>query len=80
MPSGASVVTVAFRIRARSASSRVARPCNILPGRSTNTGQSSLDTWAYRVALDTALAWRGKTALRSQKTDAIHGQHRRVAG
>jgi RNA polymerase sigma-70 factor (ECF subfamily) len=31
------------------------------------TGQSSLDTWAYRVALNTALAWRRKAATRSKK-------------
>src|SRR5687767_6669057 len=31
------------------------------------TGQSSLDTWAYRVALNTALAWRRKSATRSEK-------------
>lgn len=30
-------------------------------------GRSSLDTWAYRVALNTALAWRRKAAIRSQK-------------
>lgn len=30
-------------------------------------GRSSLDTWAYRVALNTALAWRRKTATRSKK-------------
>jgi len=27
------------------------------------TGRSSLDTWAYRVALNTALAWRRKANL-----------------
>lgn len=31
------------------------------------TGRSSLDTWAYRVALNTALAWRRKAATRSNK-------------
>ena len=31
------------------------------------TGRSSLDTWAYRVALNTALAWRRKAATRSEK-------------
>jgi RNA polymerase sigma-70 factor (ECF subfamily) len=31
------------------------------------TGRSSLDTWAYRVALNTALAWRRKAARRSEK-------------
>jgi RNA polymerase sigma-70 factor, ECF subfamily len=31
------------------------------------TGRSSLDTWAYRVALNTALAWRRKAAMRSNK-------------
>jgi RNA polymerase sigma-70 factor (ECF subfamily) len=31
------------------------------------TGRSSLDTWAYRVALNTALAWRRKSAMRSEK-------------
>ena len=31
------------------------------------TGQSSLDTWAYRVALNTALAWRRKAAMRTKK-------------
>ena len=31
------------------------------------TGRSSLDTWAYRVALNTALAWRRKAAMRSKK-------------
>lgn len=31
------------------------------------TGQSSLDTWAYRVALNTALAWRRKVKTRSEK-------------
>src|SRR5688572_32725929 len=31
------------------------------------TGQSSLDTWAYRVALNTALAWRRKAATRAGK-------------
>lgn len=31
------------------------------------TGRSSLDTWAYRVALNTALAWRRKAATRSKK-------------
>lgn len=31
------------------------------------TGRSSLDTWAYRVALNTALAWRRKVATRSEK-------------
>ena len=31
------------------------------------TGRSSLDTWAYRVALNTALAWRRKAASRSRK-------------
>jgi RNA polymerase sigma-70 factor (ECF subfamily) len=31
------------------------------------TGQSSLDTWAYRVALNTALAWRRKANTRSEK-------------
>jgi RNA polymerase sigma-70 factor, ECF subfamily len=31
------------------------------------TGRSSLDTWAYRVALNTALAWRRKTAMRTKK-------------
>ena len=30
-------------------------------------GRSSLDTWAYRVALNTALAWRRKAATRSEK-------------
>jgi RNA polymerase sigma-70 factor (ECF subfamily) len=30
-------------------------------------GQSSLDTWAYRVALNTALAWRRKARARSKK-------------
>lgn len=29
--------------------------------------RSSLDTWAYRVALNTALAWRRKVAKRSNK-------------
>ena len=28
-------------------------------------GRSSLDTWAYRVALNTALAWRRKARARS---------------
>lgn len=31
------------------------------------TGRSSLDTWAYRVALNTALAWRRKAAIRTNK-------------
>lgn len=31
------------------------------------TGLSSPDTWAYRVALNTALAWRRKAARRSKK-------------
>ena len=31
------------------------------------TGRSSLDTWAYRVALNTALAWRRKATMRSKK-------------
>ncbi len=31
------------------------------------TGRSSLDTWAYRVALNTALAWRRKALARSEK-------------
>jgi len=31
------------------------------------TGRSSLDTWAYRVALNTALAWRRKAAMRTKK-------------
>lgn len=31
------------------------------------TGRSSLDTWAYRVALNTALAWRRKAATRTKK-------------
>src|SRR5947208_15822704 len=31
------------------------------------TGRSSLDTWAYRVALNTALAWRRKVAMRTKK-------------
>src|SRR4051794_6128707 len=31
------------------------------------TGRSSLDTWAYRVALNTALAWRRKVATRTKK-------------
>lgn len=31
------------------------------------TGRSSLDTWAYRVALNTALAWHRKAATRSKK-------------
>jgi RNA polymerase sigma-70 factor (ECF subfamily) len=31
------------------------------------TGRSSLDTWAYRVALNTALAWRRKAATRSER-------------
>jgi RNA polymerase sigma-70 factor (ECF subfamily) len=30
-------------------------------------GRSSLDTWAYRVALNTALAWRRRSATRSEK-------------
>lgn len=30
-------------------------------------GRSSLDTWAYRVALNTALAWRRKAATRTKK-------------
>lgn len=30
-------------------------------------GRSSLDTWAYRVALNTALAWRRKAAAKSKK-------------
>ena len=30
------------------------------------TGRSSLDTWAYRVALNTALAWRRKAATRAK--------------
>ncbi|MGQ0635475.1 MAG: RNA polymerase sigma factor [Planctomycetaceae bacterium] len=30
-------------------------------------GGASLDTWAYRVALNTALAWRRKAATRSKK-------------
>jgi RNA polymerase sigma-70 factor, ECF subfamily len=30
-------------------------------------GRSSLDTWAYRVALNTALAWRRKAATRTTK-------------
>jgi RNA polymerase sigma-70 factor (ECF subfamily) len=30
-------------------------------------GRASLDTWAYRVALNTALAWRRKAAKRSEK-------------
>ena len=32
-----------------------------------STGLSSLDTWAYRVALNTALAWRRKAATRTKK-------------
>jgi RNA polymerase sigma-70 factor (ECF subfamily) len=31
------------------------------------TGRSSLDTWAYRVALNTALAWRRKARARSER-------------
>jgi RNA polymerase sigma-70 factor (ECF subfamily) len=31
------------------------------------TGRSSVDTWAYRVALNTALAWRRKATARSEK-------------
>jgi RNA polymerase sigma-70 factor, ECF subfamily len=31
------------------------------------TGRSRLDTWAYRVALNTALAWRRKARARSKK-------------
>lgn len=31
------------------------------------TGRSSIDTWAYRIALNTALAWRRKAATRSKK-------------
>lgn len=31
------------------------------------TGRSSPDTWAYRVALNTALAWQRKAALRTKK-------------
>ena len=31
------------------------------------TERSNLDTWAYRVALNTALAWRRKAATRSEK-------------
>src|SRR5262249_1534676 len=31
------------------------------------TGRSSLDTWAYRIALNTALAWRRKAATRAKK-------------
>lgn len=31
------------------------------------SGRSSLDTWAYRVALNTALAWRRKSATRTKK-------------
>lgn len=31
------------------------------------TGRSNLDTWAYRVALNTALAWRRKAATRTKK-------------
>ncbi len=31
------------------------------------TGLSSLDTWAYRVALNTALAWRRKAETRTRK-------------
>src|SRR4051812_7930864 len=30
-------------------------------------GRSSLDTWAYRVALNTALAWRRKAATRTKQ-------------
>lgn len=30
-------------------------------------GASTLDTWAYRVALNTALAWRRKAKTRSEK-------------
>jgi RNA polymerase sigma-70 factor (ECF subfamily) len=30
-------------------------------------GRSSLDTWAYRVALNTALAWRRKALMRTKK-------------
>lgn len=30
-------------------------------------GKSSIDTWAYRVALNTALAWRRGTQTRTQK-------------
>src|SRR5687767_7595407 len=31
------------------------------------TGRSSLDTWGYRVALNTALAWRRKARARSER-------------
>lgn len=31
------------------------------------SGRASLDTWAYRVALNTALAWRRKAATRAEK-------------
>lgn len=34
-------------------------------------GRSSVDTWAYRVALNTALAWRRKAAMRTKRLTQV---------
>ncbi|TWU00096.1 ECF RNA polymerase sigma-E factor [Botrimarina colliarenosi] len=43
-------------------------------------GASSLETWAYRVALNTALAWRRKSATRATKISQAHYDVAQLAG
>jgi RNA polymerase sigma-70 factor (ECF subfamily) len=44
------------------------------------TGAASVDTWAYRVALNTALAWRRKLASRSARLRQVSHDVAAIAG
>jgi len=44
------------------------------------SSRSSLDTWAYRVALNTALAWRRKATTRSEKLQRSTANIAELAG